>query len=162
MAELRQNPDGTLAIISEMTGVECGRFGGPKTVGGPGAGVSVADYRGGSCLKVGPFAGVVATTGGAIGAWTNNLGYDILIEWLNLDVTTVSTGAANVNIGQTPTSVVTSSSNLLAATSVAALGPKPNAAPLGVKVKNGEFVTLTGSADTTGMVANLYLRFVPA
>lgn len=160
MAELRQNPDGTLAIVSEATGVECARFGGPKPVGGPGAGGSVADYRSGGAIKIGPFAGLVAATGGAIGAWTNNLGYDIIVTEALFDVTTVSTGAANLTVGQTPTSVVTASANLIAAVSVAALGVKPS--NLMAKVKNGEFVTLTGSADTTGLVGSLYMRFVPA
>jgi hypothetical protein len=162
MAEIKQNTDGTVAFVSEITGKEAARFGGPKTIGGPGAGVSVGDHRPGSMLTLGPFAGVVAATGGAIGAWTNNLGFDIIVTEAIFDVTTVSTGAANLTVGQTPTSVVTAASNLIAAVSVAALGVKGGAITAAIKVKNGEFVTLQGSADTTGLVGNLYLRYNPA
>lgn len=162
MASIRQNSDGSATFFSDVTGTEAMRAGGPKPIGGPGAGGSTADFRPGSCLKMGPFAGVVATTGGAIGAWTNNLGYDIIIEYAVFDVTTASSGAANLTVGQTPTSVTTSSTNLIAAVSVASTGGKASAAALGIKVKNGEFVTLQGSADTTGLIGSLYLRFIPA
>lgn len=160
MAQLRQNPDGSASFVSEVTGVEVMRAGGPKPVGAPGAGLSVPDFRPGSWLKVGPFAGVVATTGGAIGAWTNNLGYDILVLSSAFDVTTVSTGAANLTVGQNATGVTTAASNIIAAVSVASAGVKNST--LGVKVKAGEFVTLQGSADTSGLVGSLYLEFIPA
>lgn len=159
MAEFKQNADGSIGVYAEAAGNEVARFGGPKSVAGPGAGVSTAEYRAGK-IKIGPFAGLVATTGGAIGAWTNNLSYDIVILASAFDVTTVSTGAANLTVGQTPTSVTTSSANIIAAVSVAALGIKPS--NLMVKVKAGEFVTLQGSADTTGLVGSLYLDYVPA
>jgi hypothetical protein len=160
MAELRQNPDGSMSIYSEQTGIEAMRAGGAKSVGGPGAGGSTAEFRPGGTIKLGPYAGLVATTGGAIGAWTNTLPYDIIVTSAYFDVTTVSTGAANLTVGQTPTSVVTASANLIAAVSVAALGIKASA--LAAKVKVGEFVTLQGSADTTGLVGSLYLDYVPA
>src|SRR5260221_10640314 len=105
MAELKQNTDGTMSVYSEVTGIEAWRAGGPLPIGGPGAGVSVGDYRPGSVIKTGPYAGVAATTGGAIGAWTNNLGYDIIVTEAIFDVTTASGGAANLTVGQTPTSV---------------------------------------------------------
>lgn len=161
MANFKQNADGSVSIINELTGVEAFRAGGPKPIGGPGTGaVSIPQFVPGSVLKMGPFAGLVATTGGAIGAWTNNLGYDILIRRIVVDVTAASSGAANLTVGQTPTSVVTSSNNLLTATSVAAISVI--GASTQVKVKQGEFITLTGSADTTGMIANLFLALIPA
>jgi hypothetical protein len=160
MAELKQATDGSLVVFEGQQGVEYARFGGPKPVGAPGAGGSIPDFRPGSKIKLGPYAGVVATTGGAIGAWTNNLGYDVIVTGAWFDVTTVSTGAANLTVGQTATSVTTASANLIAAVSVAALGVKPGG--LSVKVKAGEFVTLTGSADTTGLVGSLYLEYMPA
>lgn len=160
MAMFKQNTDGSVSVVEEVSGAEVFRAGGQKAIGAPGAGGSVPDYRPGGTMKMGPYAGLVATTGGAIGAWTNNLGYDIIVTSAYFDVTTVSTGAANLTVGQTPTNVTTSSTNLIAAVSVAALGIKPSA--LAVKVKNGEFITLTGSADTTGLVGSLYLDYVPA
>lgn len=160
MAVIRQNSDGSLGMAKETGGLEVFRAGGPAPVGLPGAGLSVPAFHPGSTMKLGAFAGVVATTGGAIGAWTNNLGYDIIVTSVYVDVTTVSAGAANLTVGQTPTSVTTSSANLLAAVSVAALGIKPSA--LAAKVKQGEFITLTGSADTTGLVCNLYADFIAA
>lgn len=160
MASIRQNPDGSVALFSDRTGTEAQRAGGPLPIGGPGAGGSVPDFRPGSTMKMGPFAGLVATTGGAIGAWTNNLGYDIIATSAYFDVTTASSGAANLTVGQTPTGVTTSSANLIAAVSVASTGIKASA--LAVKVKNGEFITLTGSADTTGLIGSLYVDYVPA
>lgn len=161
MASFRQLSDGSQTVYDDLTGVEMWRAGGPKPIGIPGASpASVPDFRPGSVMKMGAFAGLVATTGGAVGAWTNTLGYDIIVKLAWLDVTTVSTGAANISVGQTPTSVTTSSANIVAAVSVATTGIKTSA--LAVKVKNGEFITVTGSADTTGLVMNVYIEYVPA
>lgn len=160
MAEFKQNSDGSVGIVKETNALECFRAGGPAPTGLPGAGFTVPAFHPGSTMKMGAFAGLTATTGGAIGAWTNNLGYDIIVTSVYVDVTTASTGAANLTAGQTPTSVVTSSSNLLAAVSVASTGIKPSA--LAAKVKQGEFITLQGSADTTGLVFNFYADYVPA
>lgn len=160
MATIRQNSDGSVTLFSDVTGTEALRAGGPKTIGGPGAGGSTPDFRPGGTMKMGAFAGVVATTGGAIGAWTNNLGYDIIATSAYFDVTTASSGAANLTVGQTVTSVTTAASNLIAAVSVASTGIKASA--LAVKIKNGEFVTLQGSADTSGLIGSLYIDFVPA
>jgi len=160
MANFKQNADGSVGIISDITGVESFRAGGPKSIGAPGAGVSQALFSPGSCIKLGPIAGLVATTGGAIAAWTNNLGYDILIHRCVVDPTTASTGAANLTIGQTPTSITTSSTNILSATAINATTVV--GATTQVKCKNGEFITMQGSADTTGLIMNVYLYFVPA
>lgn len=162
MSNKRQLADGSAAFINDLTGAEALRVGGPKPVGAPAsAGGSVPDFRPGTVLKMGPFAGVAATTGGAIGSWTNTLGYDVIVTEAVVDVTTQSTGAANLSVGQTATNATTSSTNFLSAVAVGSAGVKQGALTTAVKVKNGEFVTLTGSADTTGLVANLYLRAFP-
>jgi len=158
MAEFRQNADGSLSVYNEAAGIDVFRAGGPRSPTGGSA--SVPDFRPGGTMKLGPFVGLVATTGGAIGAWTNNLGYDILVTSAYFDVTTPSVGAANITVGQTPTSIVTASANLIAAASVAAVAFLSSG--LGVKVKAGQFITLQGSADTTGLIGNLYLDWVPA
>jgi hypothetical protein len=158
MANIRQNSDGSAGWVSEVTGVEAIRVGGPKPTGAPAA--SIPDFRPGGTIKLGPFAGVAATTGGAIGAWTNNLGYDIIVTSAYFDVTTQSSGAANLTVGQNTTNVTTAASDIIAAVSVASTGIKASA--LAVKVISGAFVTLQGSATTAGLVGSLYLDYVPA
>lgn len=111
--------------------------------------------------------GVVATTGGAIGSWTNPEAGSILITRAVADITTKSTGAANANIGSTATSAATSSANLLDTLDVGtAAGTFDNITDKGTlgksrqKLATGKFVTVTGSADSSGLVGTLYIYYV--
>lgn len=118
--------------------------------------------------------GRLAITGAALHAattlaWQNPESSAIIILRVWLDVTTVSTGAASVDVGYTATSATTTSDTLLdgvdvnAATAVfdsmnAALDAGANAKAQ--KAASAKWVTITQSAETTGLVANLYIEYV--
>lgn len=86
-----------------------------------------------------------------------------------LDVTTKSTGAATVDIGYATVSATTASDTLLDGIDVgtaAALFDSMNAAldtgtnAFAQKAVSGKFVTVHENADTTGMVAILYVEYI--
>lgn len=62
------------------------------------------------CAKVA--LGVVATAGGCF-AWQNPESGSIIVHRVIVDVTTISTGAANLDVGTTATNATTLSDNLL-------------------------------------------------
>lgn len=109
-----------------------------------------------------------ATTGGAVAAWQNPEAGAILITNVVLDVTTQSTGAAALDVGTTATNATTSSDTLLDGVSVAAAGTFDNVTDKGTNGKSrqrlasGKWVTVTGSADTAGLVGFLYVYYVNA
>ena len=155
MASLKQNADGSLSIYSDAEQKDVFRAGGPAV-----ATAAAPNFRPGSYLKWqinGP-----TDTGGALGSWQNNLGYDIMITGAFIDVTTQSAGAcgANVGVGATGTS---NTGALLNAVSVAAVGQVTRATPPVQKCPAGQFVTAsTGSGASSGFVGQLYIEFVPA
>ena len=155
MANLKQNPDGSVSIFSEREGIDVLRAGGPKA---PTA--SNPNYRPGSYLKWqinGP-----TDTAGALGSWQNNLGYDILVTGVAIDVTTQSAGACTVSVGQAANGT-TLSSNIFNGQSVAAAGQFAPAAPAARKVAAGQFITAsTASGASSGLVGQLFIEFVPA
>jgi hypothetical protein len=116
---------------------------------------------------------VVAISGTALQAanltlWTAPAA-SIILRVL-LDVTTVATGAATVDIGYTATTATTSSDTLLDGVDVngaialfdsmnAALDSGANAKAQ--KAASGKWITAdSASGDTTGMVANAYIFYV--
>lgn len=113
--------------------------------------------------------GVTATTGGAVGSWANPEAGAILITSVVVDITTKSTGAANLDIGTTATNATTSSDTLLDGVDVGtAAGIFDNIVEPGTNGKSrqrlasGKWVTVTGSASTAGMVGSLYVYYVNA
>jgi hypothetical protein len=72
MAALKQNTDGSVSIMRETDGQELFRAGGPLAVG-----ATAPAFLPGSTLKL-PIAGPTDTAG-ALLAWQNNLGYDIVV-----------------------------------------------------------------------------------
>lgn len=112
-------------------------------------------------------AGVTATTGGAIAAIANPEGKALIIRNAVLDVTTKSTGAATVDVG-VAADAVTSKDTLLDGLDVGtAAGTFDSAENGGTNGKSAvkwgatEYVTVTGSASTAGLVGALYLDYVP-
>lgn len=106
-----------------------------------------------------PIAGVAATTGGGIWSWTPPQGGNVIILQSTFLLTTNSTGAANINLG-IAAAATTSNSSLIAATAVGSGAPKiidSTTTTSGVAqiMTNGQFLTLTGSATTVGMVGEL-------
>lgn len=114
-----------------------------------------------------------ATTGGAVGSWTPVEGAPIIITRAMVYVATASTGAANLSVG-VGASATTSATNLIAATSahtsssvldsftsqiVAATAAESGIVTLAQILTAGQYVTVTGSASTAGMVATLYVWY---
>ena len=103
-----------------------------------------------------PLTGVTATTGGAVGSWANPEGQSIIINSVTLDVTTQSTGAANVAVG-VAANATTSATTFFTAQAVGSAGVFKSTTA--AKASSSQFITVTGSADTTGLVANLYIHY---
>ncbi len=114
-----------------------------------------------------PLVGVVATTGGAIAAATPKEGGPVIVTRATIVVQTISTGAATLDIGVGATKT-TSADNLIDGCDVnaAAAVAFDNITDISTNgttrqyMAAGSFVTVTGSADTTGFTGVLYLEFI--
>ena len=157
MADLVQYPDGSLALRNEVEGTDLGRWGGPKTPS-----QTVPRYGGGKTVKI----PLIATDGAAgIFTWTNTEPVAVLVRRVLVDVTTASSAACSISIGQAATPVL--SSNLIDTLSVAAAGSFDNITDKGTNGKSrqrvapGQVVTgSTSSGASAGLVGNLYLDYV--
>ena len=108
--------------------------------------------------------GVAAVTGGAILALLNPEGADLLLVRTVVDLLAKATGAANINIG-IGASPTTSYSNVLAATAAGGggAGVIDSLPALGaVKWPAAQYLTVSGSASTVGLVGRLYLDYFRA
>lgn len=123
---------------------------------------TIVDGRGSYCVKI---AGAASTAGGGLGDIANPEDVAIVITKCSLYVETPSTGAANldVGIGLTATDNTTLINALAVNGSIAGKaynGLNPAAkAELDVWAAD-EYLTLTGSATTVGLVAYLFLEYV--
>lgn len=113
-------------------------------------------------------AGVVASTGGAIAAVANPEGVPLIITRCVLNRTTKSTGAANADIG-VAANATTSADNLLDGVDIgAAENAEDNITNKGSNGKSvkrwaaSEYVTVTGSADSSGLVGTLSFEYIRA
>lgn len=162
MITLVQKPDGSFALRDEATGTDAMILGGPKA-----AAQGAPSYRGMFYIKV-PLA-ALDTAGGILGV-VNPLAVDLLVSEVIIDVTTKSTGACTADIGQTPTSITTSSNNLLTALDVGtAAGTFDNITEKGasgksrVKWTSGTWITASkASGAAAGLVGNAYIGCVIA
>ena len=121
------------------------------------------------CIDV---AGATAITDGGIGAIKNPWGEDVLILRSSWYIATPSTGGSNISIGvgATATTAGTDILNALAADGaitgkvynghIMQNGAKTEIAAPAVW-QDDYYVTFTGSADSTGLVAKLFLECVP-
>lgn len=98
---------------------------------------------------------------GVLGSWHNTTGRDLLVLTRGINVGTTSTGAATVDAGIAATAVTNDTlidgqalNGLAAKTVVQTAGT--NGAMLRV-IPSGYYVTAFGSADTTGLVASMWL-----
>lgn len=114
-----------------------------------------------------PLTGVVATTGGAIASVANPEGVTLVPVQSVLYITTASTGAANISIGigATATTSATDIINALAINGVSA--PLAyNGQVLDAKTAlpavwtTSTYLTVTGSADSSGFVGKLYVQYI--
>lgn len=119
-------------------------------------------------IKVATFAlaGIVGTTGGGIGKLANPEGATIIIIRLVLDITTKSTGAANASAGVAAngtTSAADLCDTLDVGTAAICADNITNAGAGGKatrKMTSTQFVTVTGSADSTGLVGTGYIEYI--
>lgn len=151
--QIRQRADGGVEFVEDSTSSV------PLAVGGGYKAVKVAKVA---------LAGVTATTGGALFSWANPEGQSVIITRFQIDITTKSTGAANVSFGVAANGT-TSSANLI--DTYAAGGTEKvvdNLADAGTngkvvqKMTSSQFVTGTGSASTAGLVGSVYIHYVIA
>jgi hypothetical protein len=109
--------------------------------------------------------GVTATTCGALLSWANPENVAIIIDRLEIDITTKSTGAANGSFG-VGTGGTTSYANLIdtyalggAEKVVNNIDDKGTNGKSVQKCAVGSYVTGTGSASTAGLVATAYIHY---
>lgn len=148
-----QRDDGGIAFVDDASASEWFKVGGTKN-----RNVKVAKVS---------MPGVTATTAGALLAWQNPENVAIIIDRIQLDITTKSSGASNGTFGMGATATTASANlidtyalggtekvvdNMLAA-DAGTLG-KPNQV-----VAVGAYVTGTGSGSTAGMVAVAYIHY---
>lgn len=105
------------------------------------------------------------TTAGAVLSVANPEEADVIVTGVYLDVTTASSGAATVDAGVAADGT-TSADNLIDAGSVAAIAVVSNRDNAGtngkqaVKWASDEFLTITASATTAGMVGTAYVTYI--
>jgi len=146
-----QKDDGGLAFVDDASASVIAKIGGTGN-------------RNVKIAKV-PLAGVAATTGGALFSWANPENVAIIIDWLELDITTKSTGAANGSFG-TAANGTTSSANLI--DTYALGGTEKVVNNIDDKGANGksvqkmttsQYLTGTGSATTAGLAGFVYIHY---
>lgn len=115
--------------------------------------------------------GVTGTGNGAIGAIANPEGVDVMVTRCFLYVKTASTGAANLTCGVAATAGG-AASDIISALAVngAIAGKYYNGQAQQVTAKTevtaptlwtaAKFINFTGSADTTGLVATLFVEYL--
>lgn len=147
----RQTADGGLAFVDDASSSEMFKVGGTAN-----RNVKVAKVV---------IAGVASTAAGALLAWLNPENVPVIIDRLEIDITTASGGAANGSFG-TAANAVTSSANLIdtyaLATGVAVINNIDNKGAGGKSVQKlpvGQYVTGTGSATSVGLVGNVYIHY---
>lgn len=112
-----------------------------------------------------PLAGT-ADTAGALGRWQNTEGRTIIIDRLEVQVTTIATGACTMDAGPTATSATTLSDTLIDGIDVHVAGIYDNLNDAGTNGKSrqtlahGKWVTFsTASGAAAGLVGNAYIHF---
>lgn len=146
-----QRDDGGVAFVEDATASEI------LKVGGTGS----RNYK---IAKV-ALAGVAATTGGALFAWQNPENASIIVDRLEIDITTKSTGAATFDFG-TAANGTTTSDNLIDGYNANAtekvvnnIDDKGTNGKSVQKMTTSQFVTGTGSATTAGLVGFVYIHY---
>jgi hypothetical protein len=157
MADIVQYADGSLALRNEIEGTDLGRWGGPKTPS-----QTAPRYGGGKTVKI-PLIANDAAAG--IFTWTNTEPVAVIVTKALVDVTTGSSAACSISVGQAATPVL--SSNLIDTLSVATVGTFDNITDKGTNGKSRQRVApgqvVTGSkasGASAGLVGNLYLDYV--
>jgi hypothetical protein len=127
--------------------------------------MTTTTYKSG-CLEI-PLTGLVATTGGGIASVLNPEGVPLIITDVKIYVDTPSTGGANIAVGINA-SAVTSDTDMInalaingAITGLAYHGMTALAAKGAAQVWGAaEYITATGSADTSGFTGRLFVQYI--
>lgn len=113
-----------------------------------------------NCVKIALAGGT--DTGGGIASWANPFAYPVIVQSIDLDVTTVATAACTVEVGQ-GTSATTAYSNLGISTQDVHSATVTIQATTVQKVPVGSFVNVsTASGASAGLAGYLYVNFIPA
>lgn len=146
-----QRDDGGAAFVDDASASEMFKVGGTRN----------RNYK---VAKV-ALTGVAATTGGALFAWPNPENVSIIIDRLEIDITTKSTGAATADFG-VAANATTTSDNLIDGYNVNAtekvvnnIDDKGTNGKSVQKLSNGQHITGTGSATTAGLVGFVYIHY---
>lgn len=110
-----------------------------------------------------PIIPTTATTGGAAGSWAPPEGAPVVVQRIQVLVTTASTGAANLSAG-VAANATTSSVTFIAATAVGSGAPKVidsnTTAAVAQYMTATQFITFTASATIAGIVAMAYIDYL--
>lgn len=147
----RQTATGALALMDDATSIKVFEAGGP--------------FHRATIVRKIALTATAATTGGAILAWQNPEIVPIIVTRIEIDVLTKSTGAANISVG-TAANGTTSSANLIDTYAIGAtekvvsnIDDKGTNGKATQKMALSDFITITGSATTAGLVANAYIHY---
>ncbi len=120
------------------------------------------------CLEI-PLTGATLFAGGEIGSLLNPEGVPLIIQDVKIYVDTPSTGGANINVGIAANGT-TSDTDMINALAIngaitgkayhgmTALAAKGEAQVWGAT----EYITATGSADSTGFTGRLFVQYIRA
>ncbi len=110
----------------------------------------------------GPIELVPVGVAGFLAAIANPEEADVIVTRVIIDVTTEATGAANMRAGVGATAT-TNTDNLITDTAVGAAPvvlDSADTAGRSQKWEDDQFITIRGSADTTGLVGNAYVEYI--
>lgn len=155
MAEVKQNPDGSMSIVRETDSLEALRIGG--RMGAPGS--NIPAYIDGGQLSFN-IAGPTDTGGGLL-AWQNNTGFDIVVTYGILDVTSTATNTCSASFGSSTNSTGVST-GFFSAKDVHSGLSTTNSGAVSTKVVASNFITGSVSSGTsTGLVARAIFTYFP-
>lgn len=146
-----QRSDGGVAFVDDASASEMFKIGGTGN-------------RNMKVAKV-PIAGVAATTAGALFAWANPENVSIIIDRLEIDITTKSTGASAGDFG-VAANATTASDNLIDGYALGGtekvvnnVDDKGTNGKSVQKMTTSQFVTGTATATTAGLAGFVYVHY---
>lgn len=163
MAEIKQNADGSMAIVSEQSGLEILRLGGPVTPTAATGRTSRAENTDKVILGVASSSSALTQT---LVQWQPpNPAEDVIVTRVCVNIQT--TCQANMDVGVSISNSITSS-NIISALSLSAPGLADNITDKGSNGKSrqyvtaGSFVQATPSGTTVGLVGAMYITYIKA
>jgi hypothetical protein len=154
--DIQQTDKGVLNLKNDSDQVIDAVVGGPSSPS-----VTSPRYYGDSYAKMPLAAGV--DTGGGIVSWLNPFNFSLIVQAVNLDVTTIATGTCDIEVGVATATATTVSTSLVATQDVHSATGTFNGGFKSVKMAAGQWVTISTKAGTsTGLAGNAYINFTPA